>query len=404
VRALFMMVAVGAATPGCGKVVKIDYDAGESCEPLPPEDLPGPAAAVWTGDGYSLVWNETRSDNADLYFGALNASGARVGGEIRITEDLGASRVLSMVATETGHGVLYEDDRDAAEIHQLYFVALDDGGAPVGDEVVIGDLWGTDVASGDRPSAVLVWNGSHFATAWIEDRDDTGDPEVYFARWTPDGVKVGEDLRVNTDAAAARDVTLVSIDNGYGLAWSDTRDAAGDGNSEIYVLRLDDDGARVTSDDQRVTDDTAFSVRPGLAWSGAQFGLAWVDNRTGDSELYFTRLDAAGLPAGEVLQVTDDPSPVETKETPPILWSGEEFVVAWPDRRDQDGASNNEVYLAHIDEDGMRVGEDQRVTETSSDSRVLDLVDSGETTTVLGEELSGELRTGWLARICPENL
>jgi hypothetical protein len=360
---------------------------------------------VWLGDSYAAVWTETRDDNTDLFFGILDTAGELTGASIRITEDPGVSRVLSLVATDTGYGVLYEDDRDTAEIHQLYFAALDDAGGLVGAEVPIGALWGTDVSSGDKTSAVLVWNGTHFATAWIEDRDETGDPEVYFARWTPNGAKVGADLRVNTSDAAARDVTLVGIDNGYGLAWSDTRDAAGDGNSEIYVLRLDADALRVTAEDQRVTEDIAFSVRPTLAWSGSEYGLAWVDNRTGDSELYFARLDAAGLPVGEKLQVTDDPSPVETKETPALLHDDLGYTLAWSDRRDLGGTPSNEVYLARIGEDATRiVEEDTRVTDSPDDTRVTDLLRSGETFTVLGEEVSGETRDGWIATICPENM
>ncbi|HUS62905.1 MAG TPA: hypothetical protein VMZ28_00130 [Kofleriaceae bacterium] len=384
-------------------MVKIDYDAAVVCEPVPQTALPGSTAAVWLGGSYAAVWSETRDENTDLFFGLLDAAGTPTGATTRLTEDPGVSRVLSLVATDSGYGVLYEDDRDAAEIHHLYYAALDDAGTRVGDEEQIGALWGTDVSSGDKSSAVLVWNGTHFATAWIEDRDDTGDPEVYFARWTPDGVQVGADLRINTSDAAARDVALVGIGDGWGLAWSDTRDAAGDGNSEIYVLRLDADAQRVTPDDQRVTDDIAFSVRPALAWSGSEFGLAWVDNRTGDSELYFTRLDAAGLPAGDVLRLTEDPSPVETKETPALLHDTDGYALAWSDRREQEGSPNMEVYLARIDDEGVRIGDqDVRVTDSPADTRATDILRSGETFTVLGDEVEGEDRQGWIATVCPE--
>ena len=404
-RAFCLAYAVGLWGAGCGKVVKIDYDAGMTCEPLAVTPLAGPTAAVWLGESYAAVWSETRETNTDLYFGMLDAAGQLTGAATRITEDAGVSRVLSLVATGTaGYGVLYEDDRDAAEIHHLYVARLDENGARVGDEIAIGELWGTDVSSGDKVSSVLVWNGSQLATAWVEDRDDTGDPEVYFASWTDDPTP-GADVRINTAAAAARDVSLVVTDDGWGLAWSDTRDAAGDGNSEIYAVRLDVNGQRMTEEDVRVTDEVAFSVRPALASNGSELAIAWIDNRTGDSELYVTRLDDAGQAIGDILRVTEDPSPVETKETPALLHDDDGYALAWSDRRDQEGTPNNEVYFARIGDDGARIGAgDVRVTSSSTDSRATDVLRSGETFTLLGEEVSGDEREGWIATICPEDL
>src|SRR5262245_3661531 len=120
-RALCLASAVGLWGAGCGKVVKIDYDAGMTCEPLAQTPLAGPTAAVWLGDSYAAVWSEDRDNNTDLYFGVLDAAGELTGAATRITDDGGVSRVLSLVATDDGYGVLYEDDRDAAEIHHLFF-------------------------------------------------------------------------------------------------------------------------------------------------------------------------------------------------------------------------------------------------------------------------------------------
>jgi hypothetical protein len=42
--------------------------------------------------------------------------------------------------------------------------------------------------------------------------------------------------------------------------------------------------------DVRITNDAGISQSPILAWTGAEYGVAWYDYRDGNSEIYFARL------------------------------------------------------------------------------------------------------------------
>jgi len=79
----------------------------------------------------------------------------------------------------------------------------------------------------------------------------------------------------------------MTIDNlGYvHIAWQDNRD----GNWEIYYKKLDDTGVNLTGD-ERVTNDSASSIRPTITVDGNNnVHVTWYDDRTGNYELFWNK-------------------------------------------------------------------------------------------------------------------
>jgi hypothetical protein len=176
---------------------------------------------VWTGSGYGVAWYDLRDGNHEIYFARLTPEGVKVGGDVRVTTDASGSYSPSLVWTGSGYGVAWPDDRDGNR--EIYFARITPEGVKVGGDVRV-------TADGFVPS--LVWTGSGYGVAWQDDRD--GNWEIYFARLTPEGVKVGGDMRVTTAASSSAYPSLVWTGSGYGVAWYDHRD----GNNEIYFARL----------------------------------------------------------------------------------------------------------------------------------------------------------------------
>ena len=116
------------------------------------------------------------------------------------------------------------------------------------------------------------------------------------------GNKIGSDLRLTVDPATSFLPSLTSSGTEYGVAWRDDRD----GNQEIYFARLDIGGNMIGSE-VRVTNDGAASSAPSLVSNGSGYGLAWHDRRDGIFEIYFARFDAAGNKIGGDVRVTERP-------------------------------------------------------------------------------------------------
>ncbi len=272
---------------------------------------------AWTGNGYGVAWHSTRDGSPRIYFAKLDAAGARVGEErpINVTFAASSSSLPALVWNGNGFGLAWQDDRDG--VAEIWFARLDADGARQGDEVQVTDT--------NLPSTVpaLAWNGNGYGVSWAENRD--GNVDVLFARLGADGRIVGDVVGVAEQATTSTAPDVVWNGNGYALAWQDTRD----GNAEIYVARLSAGGQRV-GDDMRVTDDPRPSLDPSLVWNGAGYGVSWYDRRDGNDEIYFAHLSAAGANTSGDLRISNAAG---TSQLPSLAWNGGEYAVSWYDGR-----------------------------------------------------------------------
>ena len=127
---------------------------------------------VRAGDGYAVGWYDTRDDNTEIYVARLGANGARIGDNVRVTEDAHPSVLPSLVRTANGFGVAWQDRR--AGNHEIWYRHLDALAMPVAQPVRISN----DPASSFGPT--LAWDGASLAVAWYDLRH--GEGEIYVAR------------------------------------------------------------------------------------------------------------------------------------------------------------------------------------------------------------------------------
>lgn len=99
-----------------------------------------------------------------------------------------------------------------------------------------------------------------------------------------------------------------------------------------------------------VADGLSLSSNPSLVWNGSGFGVSFEDDRDGNTEIYFQRLDASGAPAGTATRVTND---VGGSFRPRLVWSGSEHGVFWDDSR-----GTRQVYVSRLDADGIKLAPD----------------------------------------------
>jgi len=139
-----------------------------------------------------------------------------------------------------------------------------------------------DASSSDYPS--LVWTGSEYGVIWRDYRD--GNYEIYFARISASGTKICADVRITNGGNNWQGPSLVWTGSEYGVSWDDGRN----GTDEIYFARISADGTKIGAD-VRITNDANGSEYPSLAWTGSEFGVSWDDSRDGDiAEIYFARI------------------------------------------------------------------------------------------------------------------
>ena len=143
----------------------------------------------------------------------------------------------------------------------------------------------------------------------------------------------------------------------YGAAWMDYRD----GNSEIYFNRLSLSGSTLGAS-TRITLDPGLSSYPNLAWTGSEFGLAFGDDRSGSGDIYFCRIQADGSKVASEQRITYSS---QGASGPLLNWTGSDFGLAWLDYRDY----RYEIYFAKLTATGSKVSTDIRITNVATGGR-----------------------------------
>ena len=202
---------------------------------------------------------------------------------------------------------------------------------------------------------VSAWAGNEFAVAWLEDR--AGFDDIYFQRYTADGLPLDDELRITDHAAAvdARGPDIVYADGEYAVVWTDNRS----GNDDVFMQRVSMASVAISSNLQ-VTDDVASQRTPSVIWTGSQYGVAWRDVRGGNGqEIYFARISGLGIKVGSDVRLTNDPG---SSSTPDLVWTGAEFGMAW--RSFRNGSAD--VWFMRISADGTPIGGEVQVTQLGS--------------------------------------
>jgi hypothetical protein len=284
-------------------------------------DSGGPSL-VWTGSEYGLAWHDSRDGNPEIYFVRLNAAGAVQGVPIRVSNAADLSLFPSLVFNDNGFGVAWEDNRDGA--FEIYMSTLDTAGAAVADELRLTNA-GTSIA------ASLTWTGAEYGLAW-QDSSIGNDDEIFFARVDTDAAIVGASVRVTNAAGRSGIPSLTYNGDGYGVAWEDARNNL----LSIYFVRLTSTGAPLGSE-LLLTDIGLFARSADVLWTGSDYAVAWTDDRTGNTEVHFASVTAAGSLSGEIAQISTGGNAQE----PDLTILGTTLTAVWYDMRD----GNNEIYL-----------------------------------------------------------
>lgn len=333
----------GAGSGGAGAsctgtdVVPVSEDDGRSSQ----------AAVAFTGDGYAAVWTDDRDGNSELYFARLDASGRKVGDDVRLTNDAAVSASPSVVWTGTELGVTWYDARDGNT--EVYFTRLDEDGARIASSGIADLRVTNDAARSEDPR--IVWTGEEYAILWGDTRD--GAFQIYFTRVTASGAKRGSDISVAPGASGE----LAATPNGFGAVWH----GAGMNGLQVHFMLLDDTGSPLTAD--LVLGDPAIrNGNPRIAFDGSSFGVAWQGNPGTGGELQWRRVSAAGVPGAAAVPLSSSGNTARAASVQARPGGG--FAVLWSDARSGD----QELRFLEFSSNGTPRGSDAPMTSDMADN------------------------------------
>lgn len=358
------------------------------------DEIPVFPAMAWGGEGYGLAWSGLSDESADVWFARASAAGQRLGNPVRVTRSPSVKVFPSVAASPAGYAVTWTDIRDDGDV-SVWMQRLDRAGAAQGQPARIPQGAGLSLLPR------VVWNGREYAVLWYHLASQS-DLSVRFARFTPDGARVGADATVAAGVLPTGAPGFAWMGDGYGAAWSTIAPrgnegqtmfarigAGGEASTPFRVSSVRGQNGAVTlawakghfgavwEDDVTLDDEEAalgrlafagvtptslavprreltprdaLYTQPSLAWTGAQYGLTWARVGSDGADVYFRRLDDKGQNVGDPLKFTAGAIGI----FPTLAWSGTEFAVAWTHL----GARGFQLRFGRIDANGRRVGND----------------------------------------------
>jgi hypothetical protein len=205
--------------------------AGTLVVPVPGST--GEPVAVWNGTTTAIVLGATFTDSQIVLL-HLDRDGLPVGSEVIVA----TGSTPTVAWNGAGYGVAWTDFRHGL-LGEIYFRALDVTGAPRGQEIRMT----TTPTSSNEPT--LLWMGDHFVIGWRED-----DFNYYTMAIDADGAPLTAARSFLAGTSGSRidsDIEIVRAGTGMGAAWTY---GCCDGEEYVHVAIGDSMGARTGSDVQ----------------------------------------------------------------------------------------------------------------------------------------------------------
>jgi len=276
------------------------------------------------GNNLHVVWQDLRDGNHEIYYKVSTNAGTLWSGDTRLTNNIATSVNPAVSISVNTLTVVWNDDREGN--NEIYFKRSTDGGYNWDPTVRITD----NTSSSTNPSISALTDRIYIA--WQDNRD--GNNEIYYNYSTNTGTSWGADTRLTNNAASSK-LPCISAEPGspstlVHVVWQDDRD----GNNEIYYRRSVINGT-VWEPVQRITNSSGNSLAPAIITSSNNFvHLVWEDDRAaGIYGIYYNRSTNGGISWSSDLKLNTSTA---TARKPLIVRTSFEIHVVWQDNRDND--------------------------------------------------------------------
>jgi len=278
--------------------------------------------------GQSVVaWIDGRVSYSDVFFQLYDAYGLPVGPNTKVNEGTEGSQYgIELAMAPSGEFVVvWADSR--FDFYDVFMQRYDATGAPLGGNVRVNtDPAGTTQSSPD----VAIDGAGNFTVVWSENDGHMIGWNLYAQSFDSSGVRLGDIFKVNdgSGGVAYRRYSVLDMHPGGSTvyAWRDNRS----GEYEIYARRFDSSGAPL-GPDFKVSDDSGPALRtsPEVAVDvDASFTVLWTDYRSDYPQVYYQRFGASGKPAHGNRSVGNDLPPA-LQSSPSAAYGRGCLYVTW---------------------------------------------------------------------------
>jgi len=205
-------------------------------------------------------------------------------------------------------------------------------------------------ATGFSTNSDLASSGNFLHAVWQDTRDGNG--EIFYKRSTNEGETWETDIQLTNLPTSKALPSISAIGSYVHIAWQDNRS----GNSEIYYKRSTDNGSNWEAD-VRLTNNTAISEYPEIRAEGSVVNVIWRDTRSGNYEIFYKRSTDGGNTWSADTMLTEHTTGLASNIS--LTSTGMNIHIAWSDSRNN---NDYEIYYKRSTNGGINWGADTRLT------------------------------------------
>lgn len=230
----------------------------------------------------------------------------------------------------------------------------------------------TDIGSSDQVSPDIYYGNGSVYLVWQDNRNDQGD--IYFNAFDTEGNRLlSQDVKINTDMGTAKQKdpnVIMASDGSLYIAWLDNRT----GQFDLYLQKIDLQGTALWPNEIKINSaaSSAISEYATAINSSDDLYLIWSDNRNGNYDLWWQGVASTSVALFDSDQNIATSAPVSNQQGPRIaVTAGNDLVIGWHDDRD----GTNDIYILKINPQGTLLWpqEIRFNLETAGDQLLTDL-------------------------------
>jgi hypothetical protein len=283
---------------------------------------------IWTGSQLGTAWEDRRDGNFEIYFNRFDATGNKLGPDVRVTNADDFSLRPSLIWDGTTFVVVWGDRRNGGDDYRIYGQRIGPDGALLGENIELtprgyyaespsiaqgGRAFGVsfNVEDGDRrrvafrtvsvdlqslgdivmvgsPGSVsgsVVWSQDRYIVAYST-RDVTPGPSILASAVDEDGNVIVAERPITGPAPFARGHSMLPLGDRLVIVWAEEQS----GRYDLYTKQVSLDLEELSAP-ERITSSASDTTSPAIAFGpDGDVGLLYQDLRSGAWQVYFTRL------------------------------------------------------------------------------------------------------------------
>ncbi|HEX8834929.1 MAG TPA: IPT/TIG domain-containing protein, partial [Abditibacteriaceae bacterium] len=186
-------------------------------------------------------------------------------------------------------------------------------------------------ATNNQQNPAIAWDGINYFVVWQDDRSASNMYDIYGSRVSSAGTVLNTAGIPVCAATGHQALPALAWDgSNYLVVWEDTRS----GNFDIYASRVSRAGAILNTGGIAVTTLSNDQLGPAVAWNGVNYLVAWHDVSSGTSNLYGSRLSSAGAVLDTPSIAISTSAALGNEAFPAIAWDGTNYLVVWQNGSD----------------------------------------------------------------------